>query len=327
MLAECPVSVKPDGGPAISYDAAGQPVPVPADVDPPVDVWLHREGAPHTLDTVIVDRLRRILSRRAAVGAPHLGDPALVEIVISAKEDRAHRGRAIRLLGFDESRDIRVLAVSTDSPTTLRLVLDSLSGERVRSATLGRTAAVLYQGAAEARPLSETLEAAIATAFPTPLAVGATRGPWVGIGSRTGIFSAAHSWDEALGALRFASSTGYGRHVIAYERLSALELLADLPPEQVRGNRDIARINEIAASAGGALDVSTVEAFCVFGSLRRTAEELHVHHSTVASRLTHVAEQMGWDFDDPMDRFMATLVLMVRRISLSAATLAEDDLP
>ena len=38
-------------------------------------------------------------------------------------------------------------------------------------------------------------------------------------------------------------------------------------------------------------------------------------------------EQMGWDFDDPMDRFMATLVLMVRRISLSAAALAEADSP
>lgn len=326
LLAQCPVSVRPAGGPAIGYDGAGDP---DHDADPATDVSMQRGGPPHPLDPVIIDRLRRILARRAAdgVSAPRLGDPALVEVVISTSQDRADRGRAIRLLGFDESRDVRVFAVSAEAPEALHLVLDTLTGGRVRTAMLGRTTAVLYQGTGEVRRLSEAMDDAIATAYPTPLAAGATRGPWVGIGSRTGIFSAPRSWEEALRALRFASSTGYGRHVIAFERLSVLELLADLPAEHVRQNRDIARINEIAMTPNGALDVATVEAFCVYGSLRRTAEELHVHHSTVASRLAHLAERMGWDFDDPMDRFMATLVLMVRRISLSAATLAEDDLP
>ena len=156
---------------------------------------------------------------------------------------------------------------------------------------------------------------------------GATAsGPWVGIGSGGNVFGASTSWHEALRALRFASSTGYGRRAVAYERLSSLELLADLPMDRVRRNRDVARINEIASSPTGALEVQTMEAFFVFGSLRRTAAELHVHHSTVAARLAHVQAQMGWDLDDPMDRFLATLVLMVRRIALSSAELADADL-
>lgn len=35
---------------------------------------------------------------------------------------------------------------------------------------------------------------------------------------------------------------------------------------------------------------------------------------------------MGWDFDDPVDRFLGTLVLMVRRIAMSSAELADADL-
>ncbi|MCB9438912.1 MAG: helix-turn-helix domain-containing protein [Mycolicibacterium sp.] len=301
-------------------ELAGCPVVVDAGI-----ARLERRGPAHPLDELVADRLSRLLARRAAV--PHLGDPALVEVVISGKEDRVDRGRAIRLLGFDESRNVRVLAVSADVRATLRLVLGALSGGRVATATLGRTVAVLYQGGPAARPLGDAIEAAIATAYPAPRTRPGDRGPWVGIGSETGIFAAPKSWSEALGALRFASSTGYGRHVIAYERLGVLELLARLPAERIAANRDIARINEIAATGAGALDVSTVEAFCVFGTLRRTAEELHVHHSTVAARLAHLSERMGWDFDDPMDRFTATLTLMVRRISLSAAALAADDLP
>lgn len=109
---------------------------------------------------------------------------------------------------------------------------------------------------------------------------------------------------------------------MSFDCLSSLELLADLPLDRVPKNPDVARINAIAATPTGALEVSAAEAFCVFGSLRRTAAELHVHHSTVAARLARMEFQMGWSFDDPMDRFMATLVLMVRRIALSTAQLS-----
>lgn len=102
-----------------------------------------------------------------------------------------------------------------------------------------------------------------------------------------------------------------------------LELLADLPVDAVLSNPDVVRINEIAATPAGAVEVATVEAFCKYGSLRRTAEELYVHHSTVATRLAHVSAQMGWDFDDPMDRFIATLAFLVRRIALSATELGD----
>ncbi|WP_396906545.1 PucR family transcriptional regulator [Mycolicibacterium phlei] len=228
--------------------------------------------------------------------------------------------RAARLLGFDESRDVRVLAVSTDSPDAVAAVLGVLGGERVRTATMGTTVAVLHQGARDGRSLSDALEDAIGAAFPVP---GSGRGPWVGIGSATPVLTAPQSWQQAQRALRFASSTGYGRRAIAFERLSVLDLLADLPVDAVLNNPDVARINAIAATPAGAVEVATVEAFCKYGSLRRTADELYVHHSTVATRLAHVSARMGWDFDDPMDRFIAILVFLVRRVALSATELGD----
>ncbi|MUL63354.1 PucR protein [Mycobacterium sp. CBMA 234] len=289
------------------------------------EVWLDRDGPGHPLDGVLLDRVRHTLGTVSSRVPPSFGDPALVEVVLSSRERAEDRARAIRLLGLDETRDVRVLAVSAQSsPEALRVITSVLSSVSIRTADLGTATAVLCQGATNARALSDELDQAIIAAFPAPLPVGADRGPWVGIGAAGRVFAAPTSWEQALRALRFASSTGFGRRAVAYERLSALELLAELPPDATRGNHALTRINEIAATPTGRLQVETAEAYCVFGSLRRTAEELHVHHSTVAARLAHIESQLGWDMDDPLDRFSATLVLMIRRIALSSAELTGD---
>ncbi|MFE4463062.1 helix-turn-helix domain-containing protein, partial [Nocardia tengchongensis] len=95
-----------------------------------------------------------------------------------------------------------------------------------------------------------------------------------------------------------------------------------LPVQRLLGTADVMRISEFAATEAGALAVDTLEAFCVFGTLRRTATELHLHHSTVAARIAQVEAVMGWDVDDALDRFTATLVLFVRRMALSSTALA-----
>lgn len=335
LTAQCPVGVRWPGGTVVRYDASGRLDPIEDEAARTsrheTVVWVERDGSGHPLDDVLLDRLRRLLSRVAArtgvSGTPHLGDPALLEVVLSGKEHREDRARAIRLLGLDETRPTCVLAASGHSPQeTLRLITGELPTPTVRSAVIGNATAIVCQGSFDMRELSDRLERRIVEQFPAVVNVGTASGPWVGIGSLGNAFAASTSWHEAVRALRFASSTGFGRRVVAYDRLSSLELLADLPIDRVRRNRDVARINDIASSAAGDLDVRTTEAFFVYGSLRRTAAELHVHHSTVAARLARVQTAMGWDFDDPVDRFLGTLVLMVRRIAMSSAELADADL-
>ncbi|WP_095407155.1 PucR family transcriptional regulator [Mycobacterium talmoniae] len=331
-LADCAVGARWASGTVIRCDANGRldsPTELPPLHGEPT-VWLDRGGPEQALDPVLLDRvrrtLRRVMARTGTAAALQIGDPALLEVVLSDNQSPAERARAIRLLGLDETREVRVLAVSAGSPAeALRVVVRELGDEPVRSVAIGADTALLCYSSEDARTLSDRLDAAIIAAFPPPLPVHVGRGPWVGIGARTTVFGAAASWQQAQRGLRFASSTHYGRRAVAYERLSVLELLADLPSERVLRHHDVARINAIAAKPAGAHDVDTTEAFCVLGSLRRTAAQLHLHHSTVAARIAHVEAAMGWDLADPIDRFTATLVLVVRRIALSSAELTGAD--
>lgn len=200
-------------------------------------------------------------------------------------------------------------------------------GRLVRSAPIGGLTAVLTQTPFEDRRLCDSLHTALADAAPAPPRPGDGRGPWIGIGERMSVYAAPTSWAQARRALRFASSTVYGRRAVAFGRLGPLDLLAGVPLGRLLGARGIARINALAAMAAGAQDVDTLEAFCVYGSLRRTASELHVHHSTVASRLARVEAATDWDLGNSIDRFIATLVLMLRRMALSSAELAAAEGP
>ncbi|WP_175420629.1 PucR family transcriptional regulator [Rhodococcus sp. SGAir0479] len=330
LLAECPVGAAWASGTVIGYDALGDPhgdlhPAQPSPQDP--TVWLQRDGAERPLDSVLLDRLRHTLrvaaARSATADELRMGDPGLLEVVLSDKERREDRVRAVSLLGLDPARELRVLAVSSGaSAATVEVISQTCAGRLVRSLDVGQLTAILLQDNADSRGLADDLHAAIVGAYPTP---APDRGPWVGIGERMSVYAAPTSWKQARRALRFASSTGYGRRAVAYGRLGSLDLLAELPLERLLNDRDVARINAIAASAGGAQEVATLEAFCVFGSLRRTAAELHVHHSTVAARLAHLGAEMGWDLEDSMDRFMATLVLMIRRMALSSTELAASE--
>ncbi|WP_043650297.1 PucR family transcriptional regulator [Nocardia thailandica] len=328
VLAECPAGARWPSGTTIRYDAAGHPLP--ADAAPPRTfgtdpaVWLERAGAARPLDDVLVARLRhclRITARRGPAGPTGLDDPALLEIVVSEEQRRADRVRALRLLGADPARPLRLLAVSGPGAAAAVRLIDA-HVPVVRSAVLDTVTAVLVQAAVPDRDLSDTLDRAVVGAF--PVARRGAEGPWVGLGERLPALAAATSWDQARRALRFASSTRHGRRVVAFERLGSLALLGELPVARLLAAPDVARLGTLAATEAGALAVDTLEAFCVFGSLRRTAAELHLHHSTVAARIAQVEAVMGWDVGDALDRFTATLALMMRRIALSSAELPPD---
>ncbi|MER5388622.1 helix-turn-helix domain-containing protein [Saccharopolyspora sp. NPDC002686] len=333
LLAECPVGAQWASGTVIRYGALGDLLddgcPATSTTSEPA-VWVERGGtAEHPLDSLLLDRLQhalRVAVPRSATG-PRLGHPGLLEVVLSDKERREDRVRAVGLLGLDTSRKVRALALSTtSSKDAVELVARICPGRLVHSVAVGNLTAVLLQDDSDDRRLAEDLHSAIVVEHPMArTSADGARGPWVGIGDRMSVYAAPASWKQARRALRFASSTGYGRRAVSYGRLGSLELLAELPLKRLLNDPDAARINVIATSPAGEQEVATLEAYCVFGSLRRTAEEMHVHHSTVAARLAHLEAEMGWDLADPMDRFKATLVLMVRRVTLSSTELAASE--
>ena len=94
-----------------------------------------------------------------------------------------------------------------------------------------------------------------------------------------------------------------------YADLGALALLAEIPQETARGNADVAALARLNPE-----DLETLDAYCATGSLRRAADLLHLHHSSVARRLDQVGEALGIELTDPTGLVRARLALTARRL-------------
>ncbi|MFF9276051.1 helix-turn-helix domain-containing protein [Streptomyces griseosporeus] len=298
-LAECVAGIRlhgtgrvirctPDGGPA-PVPPLPQSTGAPVTLDDEVigTVWLERPGPPLPLDEVLLDRFG--LAVAAAVeryGPAHttMADPALVELAISADADEAARARALRLLGFPAGRPVRVAAVRTALPLD-RIGALLCPSRPVRAAPLAGIGAVLAAGLDPA---------------------GLPSGVRAGIGAAD---HPARAWHEARTALRFTTAR---EPVLHHAGLGAVALLADLPPDTLRHNPDVAAIARLAAADPEALD--TLDAYCATGTLRRAADLLHLHHSSVARRLDQIAGALRIDLTPPAGLVRASLALRAWRL-------------
>jgi hypothetical protein len=281
------IRVTPDGRPAAAAPApASTTVPVALDEEEIGAVWLERPGAPGSLDELLLDRLAiaaAAVVERYGPARTTMADPALVELAISSDSDEAGRARALRLLGFSAELPVRVVAVRSQLP------LDQISGlicpaRPVKAALLADVGVILATTVDPAR-------------FPA--------GVRAGIGTPE---SPDRSWRQARTALRF---TGPREPVIRYDALGALALLAEIPKDASRDNADVAAIARIA---GNPEDLETLDAYCAAGSLRRAAEVLHLHHSSVARRLEQLGKRLGIDLTEPTGLIRARLALTAWRL-------------
>ncbi|WP_035857344.1 PucR family transcriptional regulator [Cryptosporangium arvum] len=330
-LAECPCGLERPDGPVLRYDADGEPAAAGGAASGAIDfgggrLWLERPGGPAPLDELVLERAslaaRVLLVASPRVGAPHLADPALVELVLSGRESAADRTRALRLLGLEPGRPVRVVAVTDDrgrdsGAEAVALVARGRPVRSVRVAVIGGVAAVLLQRRDGSISPAEDLRTALSSRVAESPAGKATGGGIrVGVGGNVDGLAAETSWAQARLALRFASAAGGPVDaVVDHDELGPLALLADIPTERLREQPDVRALDAHARTDSGALDVAALEAFCRTGSLRQAATTLYLHHSSVAARLAHVEDALGWHLDDPRDRFRAQLALWARRLS------------
>ncbi|MFF3573489.1 helix-turn-helix domain-containing protein [Nocardia jiangxiensis] len=236
-------------------------------------VWLERPGPPSALDQLLLERLA--LATASVVeryGPAHttMADPALVELVISAGTDEPARNRALRLMGFAAELPIRVVAVH--SPVAIDRIGSLICPDRpVKAATVADVGVIL----------ATTVDAA---RFPPEVRAG--------IGAAD---SPDRSWSEARTALRFTTSR---IPIIHHDDLGALSVLDRIPANLLQDNADIAAIDRIASRPE---DLDTLDAYCTTGSLRRAADLLHLHHSSVARRLENLGRTLGFDLTAPPD--------------------------
>ncbi|MGW3412627.1 helix-turn-helix domain-containing protein [Streptomyces sp. NPDC000888] len=298
VLAECVTGIRLHGtGRAIRVSSDGREAstpPSPASTTASITldeeeigtVWLERSSAPGSLDELMLDRFALAAAavvERYGPARTTMADPALVELVISSDSDEAARARALRLLGFAADLPVRVIAVRS------RLPLDKIGclvcpGRPVKAAPLADVGVILGTSEDLAR-------------FPA--------GVRAGIGAAD---SPDRSWREARTALRFTTPR---EPVIRYADLGALALLAEIPQDTARENADVAAIVRMADSPE---DLETLDAYCATGSLRRAADLLHLHHSSVSRRLEQIGKTLGFELTQPTGLVRAALALTAWRL-------------
>ncbi|WP_188194550.1 helix-turn-helix domain-containing protein [Nonomuraea sp. SYSU D8015] len=250
-------------------------------------VWMERDGPAHGLDEIVLERYAaaaEVTLERAAALAREGQDPALVELVLSAETGEAERARALRLLGFDPATPLQALAIALPD-RGLAAGLRTM-GHRVRAATIGDTEAVL-----------------VATDLP-----GSTlpEGARVGIGPELPGARVAESWAGARTALRF---TGPHDLVMRWSDLGALALFAELPEASVACLPDVRAMERLGEEA-----LAAVRALCLAGSVRGAATAMHLHHSSMAARITRAESMLGFSLADPPGRLRAHLALALVRL-------------
>ncbi|GGY11141.1 helix-turn-helix domain-containing protein [Streptomyces hiroshimensis] len=286
------IRIGPDGREAPAAEAlapealVSTTVPITLDDEAIGAVWLERSGPPGPFDDLLLDRLALAVSAAVERHGPAfttMADPALVELVISPGSDEAARARALRLMGFSAGLPVRVVAVRSEIP------LDQVGGS-----------------ICAARPVKAAQVADVGVILAATVA--ADRLP---AGVRAGIGIAGNpvlSWQQARTALRFTSPR---EPVVHYAGLGALALLAEIPQDVSRDNADVAAI---ARMAGSPDDLETLDAYCTTGSLRRAADLLHLHHSSVARRLEHIGTTLGIGLTEPAGLVRARLALTAWRL-------------
>jgi hypothetical protein len=300
-LAECVAGIRLHGtSRAIRFSPDGRETtapPQPASATAPITldgeeigtVWLERPGAPESLlglDELLLDRLAIAAAgvvERYEPAHTTMADPALVELAISSDSDEAARARALRLLGFAAHLPVRVVAVRSQLP------LDQVGGL-----------------VCPTRPVKAALLADIGVLLATTVnPAGFPAGTRAGIGAAD---SPDLSWREARTALRFTTPR---RPVVHYAGLGALALLAQVPYEATRDNADV---TAVARMADNPEDLKTLDAYCATGSLRRAADLLHMHHSSVARRLDQMGKTLGFELTQSTGLIRAALALTAWRL-------------
>jgi hypothetical protein len=310
-LAGCKVGVSaPKRGLTLQADWSGEVetgavVPTPTavrELDDGVRVWLARAGSPIPLDDILLERFAiaaAILLNHPRVPLPELGDPALVELALSDSAGHAERSRALHLLGMAPTTPIRVLAAECEEIKDLVAALGGRANG-VRHAALGRLEALLI--------VDPTLDV-------EHHAVEQAR---IGVSDALPAIEAPGAWRHARTALRFTASPVSG-HVAWFERLGPMALLAhQLSVTDIDQLADVAALDRLAAEPSGADTIALLTALCVSDSVRKAANAVHRHHSSVAARLRRAQSVLGFPLDTPPGRFRLYLALVLRHLGRSS---------
>lgn len=171
-------------------------------------------------------------------------------------------------------------------------------GDDVPSCIVGRAAALL---------LPED-DAKLATAES-----GTTDGGWqlaVGVSRAHQVVDLPAALLEARRVV--ALSTGAGG-VERADDIGALLLLASVPVETLRSDEDVRRAEKLLEPDRHP-ELMMLETYCLTGSLRKTAEQLYLHHSSVDYHIKRLEQELGFEVSSRAGQLRALLTVRLARL-------------
>lgn len=271
--------VSPEGRAASDIETGEEWPTVELGLDATAKVWIERRQTPGALDAIVLERMAagvRIALDRTRHSETH--DPASVDVLLDAATSEVDRNIAARRLVLEGEQRLQVLA-------TLDQVRPNLSVTAVpllsRTTRIGRvTAVILARGEAE-----------------IPAELASLR---QGIGPAGGVLNLPESWRKAVLALRLTGEgtpTQPGPRRIRYNDVGVIADAVEAMGAGAANAADVTRLIEMERGAPRSLEF--LEAIAATDSLRQAAERVHVHHSTLQSRLTQLQVALDYSLDSP----------------------------
>lgn len=213
------------------------------------------------------------------------------------------------LRAFDEAQYIRVIVSEVSDNSWHKAWDGSQGGDATWAEAEGRFVMILTEG--ERTPLAEVgrYSAFLQRGGSSPIA-------YHGIGGRVrGLSEAAQSYREALAALRVAKISRDGSRVAHWDHLGAWRSLAALDKDLALATID-PRIKRLVESEREANITVLREYLERQGEVDRIATDLHLHRSTVYSRLKSIENKYELDLGKPEDRLTAIVGLRLAQLFL-----------
>ncbi|MGW6565668.1 helix-turn-helix domain-containing protein [Streptomyces sp. NPDC054975] len=304
------------------------------------EVWVERPGEPLPFDTLLTERMalaaaalvaggggvgtagghegRSPSPDRPAASDPRvwwpagLGDPALVQAVLSPSMPETQRSRALHLLGLPPVGPMRAAAVVVAEPAALQGVLRACAAE-LYAPPSSRTGGTAPYGALWPRVGALLLPGPGSGGTRGSTAV--PRGVAVGVGPAVAPERLPESWARARRAARFAGLGPTWPRLVDAAELGAQILLADIPEDAALTHPDVTAVARLEAEPEGPQMLATLEAVCRTRSLREAAKLLSLHHSSVAHRVARAERALAMSLSDPSERQRAHTAVLLWRLN------------
>lgn len=228
--------------------------------------------------------------------------PSWVALMVDADAPPDQRARACAELGFRPNQLIRV-AVS-QVPAEIAREWGRVV-RRVRSCGIGQSRVELSG--------DEAIVVMGDTAQHEALSTSVENVRW-GVGPVHTALEAPRSYRWARETLRFASGP-FAEPVTHFDELGCILALGGVAHADLLDLPDWLALAELSRTETGATAILTAEMLMRTGSQRCAAACMNLHHSTVAHRIGHVEDALGYSLGEHSNWFRAQLAIQLWRLS------------